>query len=1092
MTCSLEDSPIARKPALNNIGTQGQRRRITSTSMCLFYHTFLLLLIIVVIQLKKFDCLIWETNFVQPERCKQSIQKLNPCLCIVNFFSPEDLKYTFGVTHISKVPNHKQIYPRIVYNDQNTNTRLQQLIVELDGQEHHLDLHSVTHQLLADQLTVVHRRDNSSTLNVNYKPADQKFQNLDEWSVDDCHFHHKSADNLTVAAISNCDGNIKGIIVQPDAIHVIHPMPEKHMARVRRSAHGIGLHVIYKREVQQQEQDFCGIESTITSEELLEDEAGVVEDVFVVGQRLVQESDLVVELAIFVDEFLWRHFSSKYGSFAWQKLQQYSLTMLNNIQIMYRQPTAIPQLTFRVVRYEVFKTQPSAMAPHLHSNGHAQRYLDRFCRFQRSLGTTDWDHALMLTGYDIHRGSGSTSISGIARLDGMCDPWNTCTLAEGLDFTSAFIGTHELGHSVGMRHDEPYCASRFIMSASLGPGKVTWSTCSLRDYHTFIQRLDGRRKNCLRTSNLREKLPLTDVLKPGQIYDANLQCTLMHGNGYIQVAPRQDHYDGICYMMWCGQGVFGRIITSHPALEGTFCGPSKWCQLGRCVHGQVSERPSRPSIYASGPTTPAPPVIVPARVDGQWSVWAPFTCNQCVCPQIGGSIGLTVSTRSCSNPCQQMEAKVLCRHSDCQSVYRCEMCRTQTRQNDEELTGSGSQLNRFPQRACKVFCDVRSSANVARNYRFYGDNLPDGAPCGWDRYCLAGECLDLTCDESALFPRDLGCMPAAERCPLASAAALSISSTTSVSGDRNSLSSVKGSWGTWSLWSSCSSSCSGGIQMRSRSCSISNRCEGEPTEKLVCNPQACPSVNNQVSEQWTDWTSWNQCSASCGRGSQARYRRCSTSQNTIAFTCPGQTMDIRNCDDLPCPTQNSNSIPSCTKEPCDGAGQQRLACNLRECSQWNEWGAFSECSKLCGRGLRSRSRTCPTGTSCPGPSIEQGFCNEHSCAPGVGAQSGSWSSWSIWGQCSVSCGAGVKRRTRHCQSGNCPGSFRESAICNDAVCSASDANYNSANWAAGDTGQLALKHVVAELEEGFENAMAVVLAWETSTKRRIAALGIVS
>lgn len=197
-----------------------------------------------------------------------------------------------------------------------------------------------------------------------------------------------------------------------------------------------------------------------------------------------------MELAIFVDELLWRHFSSKYGGSAFQKLQQYSLTMLNNIQIMYRQPSAVPKLTFRVVRYEVFKSQPGAMAPHLHNSGNAQMYLDRFCKFQRSLGVRDWDHALLLTGYDIHRGSGSRSISGIARLDGMCDPWNTCTLAEGLDFTSAFIGTHELGHSVGMRHDEPYCQSKFIMSSSLGPGKVTWSTCSLRDYHTFLIRLE--------------------------------------------------------------------------------------------------------------------------------------------------------------------------------------------------------------------------------------------------------------------------------------------------------------------------------------------------------------------------------------------------------------------------------------------------------------------------------------------------------------------------------------------------------------------------------------------------------------------------
>lgn len=87
----------------------------------------------------------------------------------------------------------------------------------------------------------------------------------------------------------------------------------------------------------------------------------------------------------------------------------------------------------------------------------------------------------------------------------------------------------------------------------------------------------------MRTSNLREKLPLRDSYKPGQIYNAHMQCTLMHGPGYLQIAPRQDHYDGICYMMWCGQGQFGRIITSHPALEGTFCGLNKWCQLGRCV-----------------------------------------------------------------------------------------------------------------------------------------------------------------------------------------------------------------------------------------------------------------------------------------------------------------------------------------------------------------------------------------------------------------------------------------------------------------------------------------------------------------------------
>lgn len=43
----------------------------------------------------------------------------------------------------------------------------------------------------------------------------------------------------------------------------------------------------------------------------------------------------------------------------------------------------------------------------------------------------------------------------------------------------------------------------------------------------------------------------------------------------------------------------------------------------------------------------------------------------------------------------------------------------------------------------KVFCDASSS--FSKNYRFYGDNLPDGTPCGLDRYCLDGECLVSFC-----------------------------------------------------------------------------------------------------------------------------------------------------------------------------------------------------------------------------------------------------------------------------------------------------------------------------------------------------------
>lgn len=160
-----------------------------------------------------------------------------------------------------------------------------------------------------------------------------------------------------------------------------------------------------------------------------------------------------------------------------------------------------------------------------------------------------------------------------------------------------------------------------------------------------------------------------------------------------------------------------------------------------------------------------------------------------------------------------------------------------------------------------------------------------------------------------------------------------------------------GQWGVWSLWSQCTASCGGGFQVRTRLCSVPNRCgTGDPTERQLCNSQAC-LPNGQPSRttnepQWSDWTPWNQCSVSCGGGSQARYRRCQTPQNTIAFSCPGKTMDIRHCDELPCSANPSRGFTS------NGI--------------WAKWGEWTPCSSTCGPGTQTRQRTCSrvSSTTC--------------------------------------------------------------------------------------------------------------------------------
>ncbi|VDN02766.1 unnamed protein product [Thelazia callipaeda] len=925
------------------------------------------------------------------------------------------------------IPQHEELYPQAEYSK---NGQLKMLIVTIHNEIVNLTLEPSMQSLVSPHFTTIFRNvKGGGSLNIGRPP-------------NNCHYQHKSSEIF--AAVSNCDGSLKGVILTPDEIYILHPLPDRHIHRFNqdnRSDSDLGLHVIYKREIAQKE--FCGLQSIISSTELTEDENAVSEDVYATGHRLTVQGELIVELAIFVDETLWKDFSSKYGSLANSKLQDYALTMLNNVQIMYHQPSAVPQLTFHVVRFEVLTSQPNVMAPHLHDNGHAQKYLDRFCRYQRNLNTRDWDHALLLTGYDIHRGTGSRSISGIARLDGMCDPWNTCTLAEGLDFTSAFIGTHELGHSVGMRHDEPYCPSNHIMSSSLGPGKVTWSTCSLRDYHAFLQRLDNGGKNCLRVSNLPQRLTVRADLKPGQVYNADTQCYMMHGQGYRQITPRQDHYDGICYMMWCGQSLFGRIITSHPALEGTFCGPSKWCELGRCV-----------------PWPGGGSAQIPKHVDGGWSQWSEISCQSCTCTDIIGSVGLVFSIRSCNNPSPSnggaecigsSQRAVVCNRyctSSRKSVekYISERCTEQKRlKNDADLTGNGSQLTRYPQRACKVFCDVASRYGSQRNYRFFGDILPDGSPCASNKYCLNGECLPLSCDDSALITRDVECSSIKNRCPQRSV----ILNTTSAY-----------QWSTWSSWSLCSQTCGTGYKQRARSCNGGNqRCSGASSEQVLCNLPVCDTKTGSVAEGvWSDWTPWNQCSVTCGIGSQARYRRCTSSamerRECNMGVCIeekvglwGSWTDWSQCS-VTCGPGIQSRNRYCTKEPCDGSGQSRMSCNLGPCkvaTQWSEWSGWTQCSKTCENGIRTRDRRCLSQNGCRGNDREQEECNKGLCPSSIPSTVGVWSGWSAWNACSSTCGGGYKWRTRYCQHGTCSGAYSDTLSCNTQSCELSS-SVTTASW----------------------------------------------
>uniref|UniRef100_A0A3P9CEB0 Uncharacterized protein n=1 Tax=Maylandia zebra TaxID=106582 RepID=A0A3P9CEB0_9CICH len=226
---------------------------------------------------------------------------------------------------------------------------------------------------------------------------------------------------------------------------------------------------------------------------------------------------------------------------------------------------------------------------------------------------------------------------------------------------------------------------------------------------------------------------------------------------------------------------------------------------------------------------------------------------------------------------------------------------------------------------------------------------------------------------------------------------------------------VNGHWSEWTEWSECDARCGGGVRQRNRTCSApppkngGGDCEGMTREEQEpCNTEHCP-----VPGGWSAWSAWSQCSSRCDSGVQTRERLCnSPTPQHGGKSCSGPHIQTRDCN----------------SQPCSGDGG------------WGQWSHWTECTKSCGGGVRSRRRNCDS----PSPEGEGNYC-EGSCEAGVlQCQSvpgchvdGGWSQWGAWTECSLSCGGGVKFRRRLCdnpspQSGGrgCLGDAEQQRDCN--------------------------------------------------------------
>jgi len=158
--------------------------------------------------------------------------------------------------------------------------------------------------------------------------------------------------------------------------------------------------------------------------------------------------------------------------------------------------------------------------------------------------------------------------------------------------------------------------------------------------------------------------------------------------------------------------------------------------------------------------------------------------------------------------------------------------------------------------------------------------------------------------------------------------------------------------------------------------------------------------------------------------------------------CVGQKTDVRPCHDEGCPEdcawRDWTVWTPCTVtcgpggvserirglvpavlggRPCDGPDTQTKECHNHSCPincTWDDWAPWSNCTLSCGAGTRKRNRVQLAsasfgGKECIGGPNDTEVCNELQCPVDC-----KWGPWTAWSLCSEKCGSdnGLKNRTR--------------------------------------------------------------------------------
>ncbi|XP_051890502.1 A disintegrin and metalloproteinase with thrombospondin motifs 5-like [Pristis pectinata] len=437
-----------------------------------------------------------------------------------------------------------------------------------------------------------------------------------------------------------------------------------------------------------------------------------------------------VELLVVVDASLARALGSD--------ARPYVLALLSAADRLYRHPALGSDVRLAVVRIEVLWDE--ARGPRVGSD--AAQTLHEFCRWQRDRRVQgEWagppyDAALLLTRQNLCQENFCESL-GLGHIGTVCeaDGGQNCAVVQDIGLQSAFTVAHEIGHLLGMAHDNSEICLQMgelswgyqMMSPMLSRINFSepWSRCSIRLSLGFLA---SGRGDCLLNKpsvSLADSVPLAGVT-----YDRDVQCRLTFGPGY-RARPGMDP----CPVLWClarRQGEWHHASKQLPAADGTPCGGGAVCLRGRCTHNWKQLSP----------------------VDGSWGSWGPWgSCSR----SCGG--GVQFSRRHCDNPVPanfgrfclgRREKFQSCNLEGCPEnggrSFRQEQCEER---NGQSLDRTLQQWEpyyhgiRWPD-LCKLNCLLKGTSQV----NVFSVKVKDGTRCfpHSQAVCVQSQCVRTGCD----------------------------------------------------------------------------------------------------------------------------------------------------------------------------------------------------------------------------------------------------------------------------------------------------------------------------------------------------------